>query len=215
MPKRSSLLPHLALDELERRNRTPKEPVARSHWRMVWLLAQGQSAAWVAAATGYTANGVRTMARRYNQHGPAGPGDQRHRNPGAAGRLSAVQRAELARVLEQPSPAGGIWTGPKVAVWMAAILGRPIHPRRGWEVLRRLGWMRKIPRPRHAKADPQAQAACKKSLPAAVQALQQAHPQERKELWATDQHRIGPKPILRRVWSPRGQRPGAVVQHRD
>jgi hypothetical protein len=34
------------------------------------------------------------------------------------------------------------------------------------------------------------------------------------ELWATDQHRIGLKPILRRVWSPRGQRPGAVVQHR-
>jgi transposase len=33
-------------------------------------------------------------------------------------------------------------------------------------------------------------------------------------LWATDQHRIGLKPILRRVWSPRGQRPGAVVEHR-
>lgn len=33
-------------------------------------------------------------------------------------------------------------------------------------------------------------------------------------MWATDQHRIGLKPILRRVWSPRGQRPGAVVQHR-
>jgi len=34
------------------------------------------------------------------------------------------------------------------------------------------------------------------------------------ELWATDQHRIGLKPILRRVWSPREQRPGAVAQHR-
>ncbi len=47
-----------------------------------------------------------------------------------------------------------------------------------------------------------------------MQALQHAHPQAAIELWATDQHRIGLKPILRRVWSPRGQRPEAVVQHR-
>jgi transposase len=47
-----------------------------------------------------------------------------------------------------------------------------------------------------------------------VQAVQQAYPQDRVELWTTDQHRIGLKPILRRIWSPRGQRPGAVVQHR-
>jgi hypothetical protein len=47
-----------------------------------------------------------------------------------------------------------------------------------------------------------------------VHPLQQAYPRDTIELWATDQHRIGLKPILRRVWSPRGQRPGAVVQHR-
>jgi transposase len=53
-----------------------------------------------------------------------------------------------------------------------------------------------------------------KNLPAIVHTLQQAYPQQEVELWATDQHRIGLKPILRRVWSPRGQRPGAVVPHR-
>jgi DDE superfamily endonuclease len=42
----------------------------------------------------------------------------------------------------------------------------------------------------------------------------QAHPQDAVARWATDQHRIGLKPILRQVWSPRGQRPGAVVPHR-
>jgi transposase len=163
MPKRLFLQPHLALDELERRYRTAKEPVGRSHWQMVWLLAQGQAAERVAAVTGYTANWVRTIAQRYNNHGPAGLGDRRHRNPGAAGLLSAAQQAELARVLEHPSPDGGIWTGPKVAAWMAATLGRSVHPQRGWEMLRRLGWTSKVPRPRHAKADPQAQAAFKKA----------------------------------------------------
>jgi hypothetical protein len=47
-----------------------------------------------------------------------------------------------------------------------------------------------------------------------VQAVRQAYPQDTVELWTTDHHRIGLKPILRRVWSPRGQRPGALVQHR-
>jgi transposase len=31
---------------------------------------------------------------------------------------------------------------------------------------------------------------------------------------ATDEHRIGLKPLLRRVWAPRGQRPIARVRHR-
>jgi transposase len=34
------------------------------------------------------------------------------------------------------------------------------------------------------------------------------------ELWATDEHRIGLKPLLRRVWAPIGRRPLARVRHR-
>ena len=47
-----------------------------------------------------------------------------------------------------------------------------------------------------------------------VSAVATAHPQATVELWATDEHRIGLKPLLRRVWAPKGQRPTAVVQHR-
>jgi transposase len=41
-----------------------------------------------------------------------------------------------------------------------------------------------------------------------------AFPEAQVELWAVDEHRIGLKPILRRVWAPKGQRPVAPVQHR-
>ncbi len=41
-----------------------------------------------------------------------------------------------------------------------------------------------------------------------------AFPQAQVELWATDEHRIGLKPLLRRVWAPIGQRPLAPVRHR-
>jgi transposase len=165
MPKRLSIQPHLALDALEHRYRTAKEPVARSHWQIVWLLAQGLPSERVAAVTGYTANWVRTPAQRYNQHGPTGLGDRRHHNPGAAGLLSAAQRAELAQALHHPPPDGGRWTGPRVASWMAEVLRRPVHPQRGWELLRRLGWTPKVPRPRHAQADASAQAGFKKACP--------------------------------------------------
>jgi len=41
-----------------------------------------------------------------------------------------------------------------------------------------------------------------------------AFPSAQVELWATDEHRIGLKPVLRRMWAPIGQRPLAPVQHR-
>ena len=40
------------------------------------------------------------------------------------------------------------------------------------------------------------------------------HPDAVIETFATDEHRIGLKPILRRVWAPRGERPIAPGHHR-
>ena len=45
-------------------------------------------------------------------------------------------------------------------------------------------------------------------------AVADAFPEAQVELWTTDEHRIGLKPLLRKVWAPIGQRPTAVVQHR-
>jgi transposase len=163
MPKLLSLQTHLTLDALEARYRRAKEPVVRRHWQAIWLLAQGWASAQVAAATGYTVNWVRTLARRYHQLGAAGLEDRRHRNPGAAGLLSTAQRTALLPALKPPPPDGGVWTGPKAAAWMAATLGRRVHPQRGWETLRRVGWTSKVPRPRHANADRTAQAAFNKT----------------------------------------------------
>ena len=41
-----------------------------------------------------------------------------------------------------------------------------------------------------------------------------AHPGRPVEVWATDEHRLGLKPIRRRVWAPVGQRPVALGHHR-
>jgi len=147
----------LELDQLEQRYRQADDPVARSQWQILWLLAQGQSTEQVVQSTGYSKTWIGTIAKRYNADGPDGVGDRRHANPGTVALLSTEQLAELDSLLDGPSADGGLWTGPKVAAWMATRLGRKVHVQRGWEVLHRLNYRSYVPRPQHAKADPAAQ----------------------------------------------------------
>jgi hypothetical protein len=44
--------------------------------------------------------------------------------------------------------------------------------------------------------------------------VQQAHPDAQVDLWAMDEHRIGLKPILRRVWALKGSTVTARVAAR-
>ncbi len=70
-----------------------------------------------------------------------------------------------------------------------------------------------MPRPRHVHADSQAQAEFKKRL-RPLRQVATAFPQATVEPWAVDEHRIGLKPILHKVWCVDGQRPLDPVQHR-
>src|ERR1041384_2866461 len=53
-----------------------------------------------------------------------------------------------------------------------------------------------------------------KKLPEEVDKLREQYPEAKIELWSQDEHRIGLKPILRRVWARRGSRVRAVVRPR-
>ena len=162
--RRLTLVPHLAVDVLERQYRTATDPVARSHWQIIWLLAQGYPTATVSHMMGYSTTWLYTIVRRYNQQGAAGMGDRRHRNPGGTPLLSPALTAALDAALDQPPPDGGVWTSTTVAAWMSAKLGRPIHPVRGWELLQRFGLRPRVPRPRHVQADAAAQADFQKKV---------------------------------------------------
>jgi transposase len=41
-----------------------------------------------------------------------------------------------------------------------------------------------------------------------------AHPADEVEVWSQDEARLGLKPVLRRVWAPRGERPTALLDPR-
>ncbi len=153
MPKYLTVAEHLTTDELESRYRKARDGVDRSQRQIIWLLVQGKRSREVSSITGYSVVWIRALVRRYNAGGPASIGDGRHHNPGQARLLSGADEQELRSLLTATQAAGASWSGPQVARWMSQRLGRPVHAVRGWEVLRRLGFTAKTPRPRHAKAD--------------------------------------------------------------
>jgi transposase len=158
----SGVIAHLSVAELGQRYRAARDPVERSQLQIIWLVGQGHRRKAVAQITGYSGRWVAEVVRRYNAEGPEGLGDRRHGNAGAKPMLDAAQRKELIQALHGPPPQGGLWSGPKVAAWIAARTGRKVHPQRGWDYLVKLGFTLKRPRPRHAKASPEAQEAFKK-----------------------------------------------------
>src|SRR5215467_975523 len=99
MPKRIRLHPHLTEDELHDRYRHARDPVERSRWHFLWLLARGLTAAAVARTSGYSAYWIGQVARRYTCDGPEGVRDRRHRPGTTAALLSAGQQEELRQAL--------------------------------------------------------------------------------------------------------------------
>jgi transposase len=144
---------HLSVEELEERYRAASETVAKSHFQAIWLLAKGRSVAEVAEVLGFVPRWIELLVARYNAYGPEALGDLRRGNGRAATLLTAEVLMALSDRLREPPEDGGLGTGPKVAAWMAARLGRDkVHPQRGWDALKKLAWSIQVPRPRHPQA---------------------------------------------------------------
>jgi transposase len=217
MPRHIHLEPHLTNHDLEARYRGCHDPVERSHWHFLWLLARGMTATAVARVTGYSAYWVGQIARRYNRDGPDDMRDRRH-TARAHGHphvlLTEGEQADLRAALAEPHPAGDRWCGRTVAAWIGARAGRTVRRQTGWCYLRRVGARWRKPRPRHVRADPAAQAEFVTRLRPLLRQVATAFPRARVELWAVDEHRIGLKPIVRKGWTLDKTRPLAPIEHR-
>ena len=164
MAKRIEIEQHLSLKEIEGRERSASTATARTHWQVIRLIGHGRTSKDVADITGYTAGWVRELVRRYNTHGPASLGDQRQHNSGAHQRLLSTEQEETLREkVEHGIQSGEIWTGVDVAREISAVVGYKVHRARGWELMKRWGLQLRVPRPQHAKADPEMQDIFKKN----------------------------------------------------
>lgn len=156
---------HLRVADLEAEFRAARDPTAARHYQVIWLLARGHTIAEVAAVTSFVPRWIEQLLARYNARGPAALGDLRRANGARASVLRPELLARLPERLADPPPDGGVWTGPKVAAWLAAELGlEAVAPQRGWEALKAIGWSLQRPRPRHpASATAEEREAFKKS----------------------------------------------------
>ncbi len=158
---------HLSVSELERQHRAAKEATSARHYQAIWLLAKGHTVPEVAEMTSFGTRWLEQLLSRYNARGPTALGDQRRHNGRAPTILKPAPLDRLRRRLATPPPDDGLWTGPKVAAWMAGQLGlKTVAPQRGWEALRAVDWTIQVPRPRHPQAaTPEEREAFKKNSP--------------------------------------------------
>ena len=169
MPSPNPIADHLTLEELEERFRCCRDATLRTHLQVVFLRKKGRGTKEVAEVCGFKSDWVRQLVRRYNKLGLKGLGDRRRDN-GKVALLTLEMMHELHDAVVNSTPAaGGLWTGPKVAQWMSAKLGRPISPQLAWAYLQRLGLSKQTPRPRHTSASAEEQERFKKNSAAVWQ----------------------------------------------
>ena len=215
------IVEHLSVAELEERYRVARDVAEARHTQAIWLLARGRGLLDVAGVLAFAPRWVEELAARYNAHGPDALGDQRRHNGRAASVLTPALLAALSGRLKAPPEDGGCWTGFKVALWMATQLGlAKVHPQRGWAEAPKgfaspKGWWKGAGGGAEAGAvvDPGAAAAASAlsdtratgrvqgGLDAAIAQAKTAHPDRPVEVWAEDEHRLGLRPIRRRVWA--------------
>ena len=176
MPKRLTISPHLTIDELEQCYRQAQTVTERSHYQVLWLLAQGKASQEVADITGYGRNWIYELVRSYNQLGVEALEDLRRHNPGALPKLNDVQQANLLQAIRGAAPDGGLWNGRKVADYLSEVLGTPVSRQQEWNYLKQMDLRLRVPRPQHQQSDIEAQQAWQKKLHDEVERVQQQYP---------------------------------------
>jgi transposase len=140
---------HLSSFELEARYETAAEPVAKSHFHALWLLSAGYGVDEIAELLSFSTRWVRELIKR----GPDRLADQRVHNGTKPTILTPEALAALKQRLQTPPKDGRLWTGPKVAQWLAGFHRlKSVHDQRGWDALVAIGYSIQQPRPWHPQA---------------------------------------------------------------
>ena len=115
------------------------------------MLSKGLEIDEVAELLSFSMRWVYELVRRYNEGGPDCLGDQRVNNGSEATILTPEALAALKQRIKSPPDDGGLWTGPKVARWLAKI-SWPQARASGWDALVSIEYSIQKPRPRHPEA---------------------------------------------------------------
>lgn len=205
--------PRLPLEELKQRERAEKDAGLSKRLRVVILAMEGWTAPAVAMAVGLSRRVCQEWVYRFNEQGLAGLEDQRGRQPRSP--LTPEQEQQICRRIEAgPTPQDGVCSlrGADVRRFLEHEFGLIRSLAAVYGLLHRLGYSYLRPRPRHRKADPEAQAAFVRELPDRLRAITMTHADKRLRVYFQDESRFGQQGTTTNVWAKKGSRPTAVRQ---
>lgn len=159
-----TIVKHMEASVIESRYKSCTDAREKTHWQIILLAMQSISSKDIAHIVRYGQRWVEKLIQRYNEEGPNGLLDKRKRNKSYK-LLNPELMHELEKALESPPPDGGLWTSPKVALWMSNRLGRPVITQTAWHYLGYLRQRLKVPRPHNPLSDPSLVTEFKKKLP--------------------------------------------------
>jgi len=204
---------HLPLEELVRLERIEKDATRSKRLRIVILAIGGYTAPAIAMSVGLSRRICQRWVARYNAEGLEGLEDRRGQEPEPT--LTPKQEQQVCQRLEAgPRPEDQVCSlrGIDVQRILATEFGVQRSLPAVYHLLHRLGYSYLRPRPRHRRADPQAQEEFKRVLPDRLQALREAHPGKQLRVYFQDESRFGQQGTTTNVWARRGSRPTAVRQ---
>ena len=146
---------HLKPTEVHERYRSCHNVLERERWHVISLMIDDTdvcSTAEAAKIVRKTPRSVRNIVNRYNKKGPDGLQDKRKGNSGRKPILTKKQQRKLFKSIQKDPIDGGLWTGPKVAQWVATHAKVSVSNVTGWQYLRLLGFTIQVPRPAHSES---------------------------------------------------------------
>jgi transposase len=155
---------HYSVEEVKRRMKRDPRSWVRERWGIIYLaLMRPRKAEEIARDMGVSVTTVRRVISGYNRFGLAAI-----ETPGKGGRRHEYMSLEQERHFLQPffarAAQGEIATGEEIKLAFEAQVKHEVHLTSICRLLDRHGWRKLVPRPRHPKANAEAQAAFKKTL---------------------------------------------------
>ena len=163
MNRMTRAVDHLAVDAVKAKLQSATNGTQRRRWLIVYnALVDPRPASSIAMHTGVSLATVRLVVSTSNRCGPTaletpGKGGRRHQS------LTVAQEQVFLAPFFERAAVGQIASAGQIHQALEAHLGRAVHVRTIYRLLKRHGWRKIVPRPAHPKADPTAQAAFKQT----------------------------------------------------
>ncbi len=160
--KTINLKEYLSNEELKYRYENAIDKEIRKRWHFLWLVqAKNYNSKQASIAVGHSKNWGQYWVNRYNEKGPSVIVIPKLRNPKWAQKkvIDQMKMDLLDRLQTRPPDeiGGGLWSGPKVVLFLKHFYNVSICRTKGWLLLKECGYSITTIRPTHRKSSKEIQ----------------------------------------------------------